>query len=310
MTVFLYAGQGSQLVGMGKDFYEKFPEYRSTVEDLGLDFDYLKLMHEGDEDVLRDTRYTQPCMAVFAAGVTEVLKNKGIVPDAAAGLSLGEYSALYAAGVWDRNTFLDIVNFRGKAMAKAAQGMDVSMSAIIGLEPAVVEEACQKCSSAGFVTIANYNCPGQYVICGEESAVTATEEYLKENFKARCTRIKTSGPFHTKLLKQAGDDLQGYFDNIEFNKPAIPVANNYTGKLYDGADDLKNLLVMQVCNSVRFEECLKALISAGADRFIEIGPGKVLSGLLKKTTRALGTKVESYVVQNVEDVDKLLEALA
>ncbi len=305
MTVFLYAGQGAQTAGMGKDFYEAFPEYREVCENASFDFDHIKLMHEGPEEKLMQTKYTQPCMAVFAAGVTEVLKARGITPDAAAGLSLGEYSALYSAGVWDLRTFLDIVAFRGRAMQKAAEKTSVLMSAVIGTEASIVEKVCVLSLKEGFVSVANYNCPGQYVICGEERAVVSAEKILKEEHKARCVRLKTSGAFHTKLMKDASDELELYFQGVEFNKPLIKVAGNYSGGIYSESDDIKAHLVKQACSSVRFEDCLKSLLNEGADRFIEIGPKTVLSGLLKKTAKAVNVSPEIITVGRVGDMERI-----
>lgn len=308
LTVFLYAGQGSQFAKMGQDFYEAYPAFKEVIDSASLDFDLKSIMFEGTEEEINDTRYTQPCMAAFAAGVTEILKENGITADAAAGLSLGEYGALYAAGVFDKNTYLDVVNFRGKAMKAAAMGTNVAMSAIVGTSPEAVEEGVRTFEDKGFVTIANYNCPGQYVICGEETAVAAVEAYMKENYKARAMRLKTSGPFHTKLLKQAGDDLAGLFENMTFNKPAIKVAMNLTGRLLDETDDIKKLLELQVQSSVRFEDDLRSLVALGADRFIEIGPGNVLTGLLKKTLRTIdGVKMpEMFVISKASDLEKLI----
>jgi [acyl-carrier-protein] S-malonyltransferase len=306
MRVFLYAGQGAQFVGMGKDLYEEFPAYKKTVDSIELPFDHIKLMHEGPAETLNDTAYTQPCYASFAAGVTAVLEEAGIRPEAACGLSLGEYGALYAAGVWDTKTYVDLVAFRGKVMADAVKGMTYSMSAILGTGSAEVEEACEKLASKGFVTVANYNCPGQYVICGEEAAVAAVEEYMKENFKAKCARLNTTSPFHTSLLKSAGDALKEKFGDISFGTPKIPVAMNVTGKLLSESDDIKYLLEMQVQKSVRFEDDITTLINMGADDFIEIGPGNVLTGLCKKTARKLGAKVNTVTIQKAEDLKKLL----
>lgn len=307
MTVFLYAGQGSQFVGMGKDLYEEFPAFRNVVDSAELDFDHKAMMFEGPAESLADTVYTQPCMAVFAAGVTAVLKEAGIQADAACGLSLGEYGALYSAGVWDTATYIDLVAYRGKVMSEAVKGMSYSMSAILGSEAAAVEEACRKFETEGFVTVANYNCPGQYVICGEEKAVAAVEAYMKENYKARAARLNTSSPFHTSLLREAGDKLKEKFETIEFQTPSIPVYMNVTGEKLKKEESIKKLLEEQVQKSVRFENILRNLIKDGADRFIEIGPGNVLTGLCRKTARAVGAKVTIQTIQKAEDLRKLLE---
>ena len=303
-TVFLYAGQGSQKVGMGKDFYDNYETYRDFVDSVKLDFDFKELMFNGPLEKLSQTEYTQGCMAVHAAGVTKLLLENGIKPDAACGLSLGEYGALYAAGVFDADTYVNITAFRGRVMMEAAKGCQCSMSAILGLEPGVVKEECDACSN-GFVTVANYNCPGQYVICGDENAVTDTEERLKARGAKRCVRLNVSGPFHTKYMEPAGAALREYLEKIELNKPQIPVALNVTGSLYNG-ENLVDNLEKQVCNSVQLESDLRALINAGGDKFIEIGPGNAVSGFLRKTAKAMGVEVSVASIDSVEDFKKLI----
>ena len=189
-------------------------------------------------------------------------------------------------------------------MMEAAKGCQCSMSAILGLEPGVVKEECDACSN-GFVTVANYNCPGQYVICGDENAVTDTEERLKARGAKRCVRLNVSGPFHTKYMEPAGAALREYLEKTELNKPQIPVALNVTGSLYNG-ENLVDNLEKQVCNSVQLESDLRALINAGGDRFIEIGPGNAVSGFLRKTAKAMGVEVSVASIDSVEDFKKLI----
>jgi [acyl-carrier-protein] S-malonyltransferase len=306
-TYFLYAGQGSQKAGMGKDLYEEFPKYREVIDSLELDFDIKELMHNGELSELSKTEYTQPCMASFAAGVTEILKENGIVPDGACGLSLGEYGALYAANVWSVDTYVNLTAFRGRAMQNAAEGIECSMSAILGAESDLVLEACKENEQYGFVTLANYNCPGQYVICGDETAVAKTEDWLMAKGVKRCVRLNVSGPFHTKYMQPAGEQLRGYFDKITFNKPKIPVVMNVTGDFYNDSEDLKDLLIRQVQSSVHFEEDLRKLLATGECRFIEIGPGKALSGFLKKTAKAMNCPCEVTSIETAEDLKKLIE---
>lgn len=305
-TVFLYAGQGSQKVGMGSDFYKTFAEYREVADSVALPFDAKGLMQNGPLEQLSQTEYTQPCMGIFAAGVTNVLKAHGIVPDAACGLSLGEYGALYAAGVFDEKTYIDLLAFRGAHMAKAAKGCDCSMSAILGLDEKTVEEGCEICQKNGFVTVANYNCPGQYVICGEEQAVTAAETYLKSKGAKRCIRLNVSGPFHTKYMAAAGEALKDYFAQLEFQTPQIPILMNVTGDFYQEGQDIKELLVKQVQSSVHLEESFNRLLESGAETFIEIGPGNVLTGFLKRTAKSMGKKVKAINIETVEDLQKIV----
>lgn len=305
-TIFLYAGQGSQKAGMGKDFYEEFVTYRKVIDSQQLTTDIRYYMHDANLEELSKTEITQPCMAAFAAGVTAVLKEHGIVPDAACGLSLGEYGALHAAGVFDAEDYVKLCEFRGRKMAEAAKGQNCAMSAVLGQTAAAVEEACKACADAGYVTVANYNCPGQYVICGEETAVAATEDYLKAHGAKRCVRLNVSGPFHTRFMKPAGDALQAYFETMSWEKPQIPVVLNVTGTYLTESENLKERMVQQVQNSVQFEKSLRLLLEDGATEFIEIGPGNTLSGFLKKTAKELGKEIVLYNIENSEDLRGIL----
>ncbi len=314
-TVFMFAGQGSQNVGMGADFYEKSEEYKALVDSNPKYQEYQKLMSDGPIEELSKTENTQPCMSLFATGVVAELKKKGITPDAACGLSLGEYGALYVAGVIGADEYIALTAFRGNAMMKAAAGMECSMSAIIGMEPDVVKAACDEvmkeleaAGSSEFVTVANYNCPGQYAICGDEAAVAKTEAILKEKGAKRMVRVNVSGPFHTKYMSPAGDALKDYFETIEFKAPTIPVVANYTGDFIEPGTDvsvIKDLLVKQVQNSVQFEKTMYTLLDAGYDRFIEIGPGKTLTGFMKRALKARGAEAEVITIASCEDLEKL-----
>lgn len=313
-TVFLYAGQGSQKPGMGMDLYEEFEEYREAIDDSAkadIGFDLKWMLEKADMETISLTENTQPAMSAFAAGVTNILKKNNIYPDAACGLSLGEYGALYAAGVIeDAKTYVGITAFRGKAMMEAARGCKCSMSAIIGLDADTVQEGCKANEDKGFVIVANYNCPKQYVICGDEVAVNATEEWLKEKGARRCIRLNVSGPFHTKYMESASVKLREYLENITFNKPQIPVVLNVTGDFYDGKEDLKDILKQQVKNSVHFEESIRKLIESGADTFIEIGPGNTLSGFVKKTAKDMGKKITTHSIETVADIKTVIEGRA
>lgn len=304
-TVFLYAGQGSQKVGMGKDWYDNSAEYRKVADSARLSFDWKKLMEEGPIEQLSQTEYTQPCMALFAAGVTAELISRGIKPDAAMGLSLGEYGALYVAGVFSAQDYIDIVQYRGQKMAEAAKGHDCSMSAIIGMPVDVIEAACEEACSVGYVAAVNYNCPGQCVICGDETAVVRAEEILKEQGMRRSVRLQVSGPFHTKYMKPAGDALREKFETVTWSEPTIPVALNVTGDFLKDGEEIKELLVKQVQTSVHFEADLRKAIEAGAENFIEIGPGNVLSGFLKKTIKDYDRQFNIITIEAYEDIAKL-----
>ena len=291
---------------MGKDLYEAFQAYREVIDSLKLSFDVKNMMHEGELSELSRTEYTQPCMAAFAAGVTAVLKEEGMIPDGACGLSLGEYGALHAAGIFDAETYVKITEFRGREMALAAEGKICSMSAVLGMESSIIEEACAECEAAGFVKLVNYNCPGQYVICGDEPAVAAAEALLKEKGAKRCIRLNVGGPFHTKYMESAGKKLRAFLEEIYFGEPQITVALNATGDFYKHGENLKELLEIQIQSSVHFESELRKFLELGADTFVEIGPGNALTGFIKKTAKAMDKKVTTYTIDTAEDLQTLI----
>ena len=304
---FLFAGQGSQKVGMGKSFYESCPEFAEILDAVNLDFDLKELMFSGPEEQLSQTRYTQPCMAAFAAGVTAILKKEGITPEYVAGLSLGEYSALHAAGVFDAKTLVELVAFRGKAMEEAAKGIACKMSAVMGMESGALQKVCEKaCGQTGkYVTVSNFNCTGQYVICGEEEAVAAAETLAKEAGAKRSMPLKVSGPFHTKFMQPAGDALQKKFEEISFEEMQIPVIFNTVADELPANKTIAELLVQQVQSSIYMEDTIKLLSAKGVDTIVEIGPGKVLSGFVKRTA----PEMTSYAVEDMDSLQTALEAL-
>lgn len=286
---FVYAGQGSQHVGMGKDFYQEFPLFAQVFDHAPVDFDLKKLCFEGPEEQLSQTRYTQPCMAAFAVGVTDLLYQEGIRPQLAAGLSLGEYSALYAAGVFSRGTVISTVALRGRAMEEAAAGLDCGMTAVLGLDREKLQQACNGAAELGVVQICNYNCPGQLVIGGEKAAVDKAGELAKELGAKRCMPLKVSGPFHTRLMKPAGDVLASHFKTIDFQPMALPVYFNCLGGPMDAGDNIPALLERQVQSSVYWEDTIRRMEAEGVDTVVEIGPGKALSGFFKKTAPGIRT---------------------
>ena len=286
---FVYAGQGSQKVGMGSDFYREFPLFAQVFDHAPVDFDLKELCFSGPEEKLSQTRYTQPCMAAFAVGVTDLLYQEGIRPQLAAGLSLGEYSALYAAGVFSRGTVISTVALRGRAMEEAAAGLDCSMTAVLGLDREKLQQACNGAAELGTVQICNYNCPGQLVIGGEKAAVDKAGELAKELGAKRCMPLKVSGPFHTRLMKPAGDALAAHFKTIDFQPMALPVYFNCLGGPMDAGDNIPALLERQVQSSVYWEDTIRRMEAEGVDTVVEIGPGKALSGFFKKTAPGIRT---------------------
>lgn len=314
---FIYAGQGAQKVGMGLDLYEKYPEFKETFDKFsgdnagssGVDFDVKKVCFEGPAETLNETKYTQPCMVAFAVGMTKVLKKLGIEPVSAAGLSLGEYSALYASGVFTEEQVVPLVQFRGNAMQNAVSGRECKMIAVLGLDKETVFAGCEKVraelQAAGKNLVAepaNFNCPGQITVSGDAEAVDMAAEVLKEMGAKRCLPVKVSGPFHTSLMKPAGDALAERFKEENFGDMQIPVIFNCIGR-EKAEETIPQLLERQVQSSVYFDDSIKAMAAMGIDAFVEIGPGKTLSKFVQKTT----PDIPVYGVETVEDIDKLLE---
>lgn len=302
---FLYAGQGSQHVGMGRDLYEKYPAFRAVLDNTGVDFDLKTMCFEGPEESLNDTRYTQPCMVAFAAGVTALLKEAGITPEYTAGLSLGEYSALHCAGVFDAPTAIHLVAFRGQAMAQAVTGRPCGMAAVLKLDREPLKEVCRQASELGVVEITNYNCPGQLVISGDAAAVDKAGELAKAAGAKGVMPLKVSGPFHTPLMAPAGQALAQKFKQIEFNKPRIPVIFNCLGNENPNNEPIPELLVRQVQSSVYMEDSIRRMGEMGVERIIEIGPGSALAGFVRKTMPSMNV----VSIENVEDVEKLVKEM-
>lgn len=306
---FLYAGQGSQHAGMGQDLYESVPAFRAAFDlaAAGLDFDPKTTCFTDPDGVLNQTRYTQPCMVAFAAGVTAALAERGLRPDVAAGLSLGEYSALAAAGVWDTATAVALAAYRGQAMTQAAEGIRCGMTAVLGIEREPLAACCAEAADLGVVEICNYNCPGQLVIGGEADAVTKAAELAKAAGARRCMPLNVSGPFHTKLMAPAGDALAEKFATTTFHAPNCTVLYNCLGRENEENTPISDLLVKQVQSSVYMEDILRRLEALGADAIVEIGPGKALTGFVKKT---LGAAIPCYPVETAAQLDAVCAALS
>ena len=298
---FLYAGQGSQHPGMGADLYETYPAFRRVMDAADLDFDLKSVTFSDPDGVLSETRYTQPCMVAFAAGLTAVLREQGIVPSAVAGLSLGEYSALHAAGVLDAQAAIRAAAFRGRAMERAAAGRPSAMIAVLGLDAEKLQTACDESSALGCVVIANCNCPGQLVLGGEKAAVEKAAELAKAAGARRCLPLKVSGPFHTPLMAPAGAELAEYFRLISFAAPQIPVLFNCLGDQNRDHLPSPELLVRQVQSGVLMEKSIRRMGQLGLDAIVEIGPGRVLSGFVKKALPGFPV----FAVETAEDVETL-----
>ena len=315
MLGIVYAGQGSQRVGMGQDFYEKYDSFRETIDGATeavknvTDMDVAKLCFEGPEEQLSQTKYTQPAMVAFAIGVTKLLKEAGITADYTCGLSLGEYSALYEAGAIDEADVMELIAKRGKYMAEASEGLDVKMAAVMGADRETVFECCDKANAElkgeKIVQAANFNCPGQIVISGDALAVDKASAYLKEAGARRIVSLKVSGPFHTSLMKPAGDKLAEEFKNIAFNEEQSKVVFNCLGREKNDGEDIPTLLEKQVQSSVYLEDSIKYMVDAGVDTIIEIGPGKAISKFINKTV----DDVKVYSIDSVEDFENTVKEL-
>ena len=304
---FLYAGQGTQHTGMGADLYEQYPAFRQVLDgaQAGLDFDLKAVSFSDPDGVLDQTEYTQPCMVAFAAGMTAILAELGIRPDYAAGLSLGEYSALQCAGVFTPEQAVSLAAFRGKAMASAVTGRPCGMTAVLSLAREKLQAACRQAADLGVVEIANYNCPGQLVIGGDQAAVDKATALAREAGARRCLPLKVSGPFHTSLMAPAGDALREKFRQITFGPMAFPVLFNCLGREMGPEDTIPALLERQVQSSVYLEDTIRRLAELGVDTIVEIGPGKALSGFVRKTAPAIKT----WAAETCADVAALCAAL-
>jgi len=301
---FIFPGQGAQYIGMGKELFENIEECRNifNIADKELNFELSKLCFEGPQAELDITENTQPAILTTSIAALMALKKRGINCDVTAGLSLGEYSALVCSGVMDFKDAVKLVKKRGRFMQEAVPVGIGTMAAIIGLEANAVEEACSEAQDSGIVEIANLNCPGQIVIAGEIVAVELACEKAKEKGAKRAILLPVSAPFHTSMLKPAAQKLEIELENIDLKDITIPIMTNVNGDYIKSMDDIKGNLKLQVMSSVLWETIIRNMIKDGVDTFVEIGPGKVLCGFVKKIDRKL-------TVVNVEDIASLDKAV-
>ncbi|WP_455154289.1 ACP S-malonyltransferase [Stomatobaculum longum] len=296
---FLFPGQGAQKIGMGQSFYEADADARAVFEEASeiLGYDMKALCFEENEK-LNLTQYTQPAMVTTGIAILKVVEKHGLTPDTAVGLSLGEYEALFAAGALSERDAIRVVARRGELMEAAVPAGVGAMAAVLGAEAALIEETL---SDIPEVWIANYNCPGQIVISGKKEAVEAAAEALKARGVKRVLMLNVSGPFHSGLLREAGEELGKVLAETEIHPLRIPYYANVTGDKVEDAAKVRELLTEQVYSSVRFEQSIRNMLSAGVDTFYELGPGKTLTGFVKKIDRA-ATVVN---IETMEDLSKL-----
>jgi len=299
-TAFLFPGQGSQSVGMGKELFENFSVARRVFEEANdaLCFSIQKVCFEGPGETLKLTENTQPAILTTSIAALRVLQSeKGVVPQFAAGHSLGEYSALVASEALAFSDAVRIVRLRGRFMQEAVPVGEGGMAAVLGMEPGEVETLCEEVAEGEVLTPANYNCPGQIVISGHLKAVERAVDSVNRKGK-RAMLLPVSAPFHSPLMKGAGERLEKELEGVSVKDLKIPVVTNVEAEINDSKERVKSLLIAQVSNPVRWETSMKRMASEGVTRVIEIGPGKVLSGLMRRIDSSIATG-------NVEDLSSL-----
>ena len=304
---FLFPGQGAQVVGMGKDFFDTYDlaKKRFAEADEALGYSISKLCFEGPADQLQLTEHTQPAILTVAVIAAELLRAEGIEPEIAAGHSLGEYAALVAAGVLSFQDAVVLVHKRGAYMQEAVPVGEGAMAAVIGLDDDTIIAVCAEASAAGAVQAVNFNCPGQTVIAGTAKGVETAVQLLQEKGAKKAVILPVSAPFHSTLMAPAAKKLAAELDKVTLHDAVFPVVSNYTGGLQQTAAEIKANLVAQADHPVRWIACVNTMREFGANTYVECGPGKTLAGFNKRIDKAL----KSLNVENVESLQKTLDTL-
>ncbi len=306
-TAFIFPGQASQYVGMGKDLYEAYPDTKNIFDTANeiLSFDLKSICFEGPDEELKQTYITQPAIFVHSVAVYRLLKEKNIQPSGVAGHSLGEYSALVAAGALQFEDGLKLVQRRGELMQQAGKEKPGTMAALIGLSPEKVYEICQQLKEEGVVQPANFNSPGQIAISGDMATVHKAMELAKAAGAKKAVELVVSGAFHSPLMKDAQSGLKEALDEIDIRDAQVPLYSNVEAKPVQDAEKIRDLLYRQLTHPVRWQEIIENMSRDGFSNFFEIGPGKVLKGLQKRINRA----IPCLEVGTVEQIEKLGEEL-
>lgn len=304
---FIFPGQGAQYVGMGKELYDNFSEAREVFNkaDEILGRNISNLCFQGPMEELTSTDNTQVAILTTSIAALEVLKKHNISPSMVAGLSLGEYSALVSSGALSFEDALSLVEKRGRFMKEDSDKNKGEMAAVLGVSEEIIQQVCNQCRDLGVISIANYNCPGQIVIAGEMEPLNKAIELLSEKGAKKIIKLPVSGAFHTELLENASNKLREELEKVDFEAFSVNFIPNLTGDVLESVENLKDILKNQVKNSVQWEKSINTMINEGVDTFIEVGPGKALSGFVKKVNRSL----KVYNVEDVASLNKALEAL-
>jgi len=305
---FLFPGQGAQSIGMGKDLYEQYESVRKVYDKVNelTGIDIAKISFEGPEDVLNQTKYTQLAILTMSLAILEVLKENNIEAEISAGLSLGEYSALINSGVFSFEEGIKLVQKRGEYMQNLLPQGDWAMAAIIGMTEEQVEEVCKKVTK-GFAVPANYNSIGQIVVSGERDAVLEAESIAKEMGAKKVMILNTAGPFHTSKLTESSEALRKELEKVRINKFNTKVIKNLDGEEYQDTDDVRDILAKHIINPVRFSKTLENMINSGVDTFIEVGPGKTLTGFVKRMKT--DKEIKLFNINNLESLENTIKSL-